>query len=981
MIDPILDFCTPAGDGMATGPDRPALNEREGFPFYTASDAGTITIQRLATALAGRYRIERELGHGGTAFVFLATDLREDKEIALKVLRPELAAAMGEARFQREIEIARTLQHDNILPLLDSGSADGLIYFTMPFVNGETLRSRIKPEKQMPVDEALSITREVSRALDYAHQKGLVHRDIKPANILLADGHVTVADFGIARAMKVATGEEITTQSGFAIGTPEYMSPEQALGQRDLDGRCDIYALGCVLYEMLVGEPPFTGPTAQVIIARHCQEPPHSIRVIRSTVPTGVERAIGKALAKVPADRYSTATAFVHDLDEGAENDDTRLFAKISHRNRVLLAATALVVGSAAAWYAISPSAPALDRNRVVVFPLYDPQAPTRADVGGEGVATFIGYALDGTRPLKWLDGWELLDSSQRSATARVDSRRGRLLSSRAGAAFYIDGSIVRRPDTVTVILKLFDVTGDSVLRIAGKSAATETASIPQLGLAAVSELLPSLVAPGGKIDLSAYSNRSAIAVANFLQGEREYRRMQFPTALLHYRSALREDSTFTLAAIRGAYAANWESELEDGAALTEIALRHPESLSPQQLLLARGLRAYLVGSADSSLHYLHAALGMDSSIAVGWTLLGEVYSRLLPAEFPADSLAANALTRARQLDPDFAPTLLLLEERALRDGNVSEALRLRDELRKAGADTTHSLSRELMLRCIRDGPQSVDWGAQLHNNEMAVLSSGKILAGRAAQPECAIAVFDAIVRADTVSTNSRWAAFLGLQTQLVAVQRRRASVDAFSRPTVATLPLKIAYLIVAGAGGGFDAEAAKVADSLAGGYERSGTPTLWSVATWEARRGNVVRVREISGIMRRRAEVSRTRSDALLSRAIAARLTLLEGDSINAIRMLRSLTPNAKRAELAWQPWESLGPERIILAELLFARGQLEEARRVATMIDATEPLTYPLYLRESLNLRLRIAEATHNRQLITQYERRLTELQRHRR
>src|SRR3954471_1691820 len=275
---------------MTTGPERPALGERDAFPLYTAGDAGIITVQRLATALAGRYRIERELGHGGAAFVFLAYDTLEDRKIALKVLRPELVAAMGEARFQREIAIVRTLEHENILPLLDAGSTDGLIFFTMPFVDGETLRTRIKREKQLPLDEAVGIAREVGRALDYAHQKGLVHRDIKPANILLSGGRVVVADFGIARAMKVASGEEITTQSGFAIGTPEYMSPEQALGQRDLDGRCDIYALGCVLYEMLVGEPPFTGPTAQAIVARHCQEAPHSIRVIRSTVPTGVER-------------------------------------------------------------------------------------------------------------------------------------------------------------------------------------------------------------------------------------------------------------------------------------------------------------------------------------------------------------------------------------------------------------------------------------------------------------------------------------------------------------------------------------------------------------------------------------------------------------------------------------------------------------------------------------------------------------------
>jgi Tfp pilus assembly protein PilF len=959
---------------MTTGSERPALKDGEGFSIYSAGDAGIITVQRLATALAGSYTVERELGHGGAAFVFLARDLAENRPVAIKVLRPEMITAMGEARFHREIEIARRLHHDNILPLLDSGSAQGLVYFTMPFVDGETLRTRIKRERQLTIKDALSITRDVGKALDYAHENGLVHRDIKPANILLADGRVVVADFGIARTMKVASGEEITTQSGFAIGTPEYMSPEQASGQRDLDARCDIYALGCVLYEMLVGEPPFTGPTAQAIIARHCHEPPHSIRVTRPAVPVGVERAIGKALAKVPADRYATAIEFIQDLEKGVEADDAP--PKPSWRNRALLATAALAIGAITAWYATRPSGLALDPNRVVVFPLYDPQVPSRADVGGEGVATFIGYALDGTRPLKWLDGWELLDSAQRPRSARIDRRLGNRLSSRAGAGFYIDGSIVRRRDSTTVILKLFDVAGDSAVRVAGKSAPAATASISQLGLAAVGELLPSLVAPGGKIDLSEFSNRKPIAVANFLQGEREYRRMQFRPALAHYQSALGEDSAFTLAAIRGGYAANWLSELEDGASLTEIALRHPASLSPAQAMLAKGLHAYLVGSADSALDYLHKALRGDSTIHAGWTLLGEVYTRLLPAEFPADSLARDALARARKLDPDFAPTLLLLEESALRDGNVPEVLRLREELRRAGADTTHAVSRALMLRCVQVGPASVDWGAELRKDEMAVLSSGKILAGRAAQPECAIAIFGTIVRADSVSPNGRWAALLGLEAQLAAVGRRQAAVTAFSQRTVANLPVKIGFLLVAAAGGGFDQEATKAADSLAESYERSSIPMLWSLANWEARRGNVARVREISRAMKQKADFSGTRGDALLSRAVAARLTLLEGDSANALRMLQSLTPNARRAELAWQPWESLGPERMALAELLFARGQLEDARRVATMIDATEPLTYPLYLRESLALRARIAQAMKNQWLIVEYRRRLTQL-----
>ncbi|HJP86558.1 MAG TPA: serine/threonine-protein kinase [Gemmatimonadaceae bacterium] len=960
---------------MATGSERRALFERGGFSLFTAGDAGVITVQRLATALSGRYRVERELGHGGAAFVFLATDLHTNNPVAVKVLRPELAAALGEARFHREIEIVHGLEHENILPLLDSGSADGLIYFTMPFIEGETLRSRLKRERQLPLDAAMSIAREVAKALDYAHGKGLVHRDIKPANILLDKGRVIVADFGIARAMKVASGEEITTASGFAIGTPEYMSPEQAVGQRDLDGRCDVYALGCVTYEMLVGEPPFTGPTAQAIIARHCQEPPHSIRVIRSTVPHSVERAIGKALAKVPADRYQTAGDFVRDLEQSAATEENDVAARISHRNRVLLAVAASVLAATGVWYAVRPSPPPLDRNRVVVFPLHDPQAPGHSDAEGEGAATYIGYALDGTRPLKWMDGWELLTDAQRAPTARLDAEQGNRISARVGAAFYIDGSIVRRPDSVTVILKLVDVGGDSVVRVAGKSGPPGS-PIPQLSLAAIGQLLPSLVAPGGRIDLSDFTNRTPTAVANFLQGEREYRRMQFLGALGHYRSALAEDSGFTLAAVRGGYAANWESELDEGAALTQIALRHPASMSPAQVLLAEGLHAYLTGSADSSVAYLRAALNRDSTIHAGWTLLGEVYSRLLPNDYRADSLARDALLRARKLDPDFAPTLLLLEERALRDGNVPEVMRLSAELKKAGADTTHAVSRELMLRCVRDGPPSVDWKGELQNDEMKVLSSAKILSGRAAQPECAIAIYSAILEADTVSLNTRWAAFLGLQSQLAAVQGDARARSAFHEKHAASLPLKVAYPLVAAATGNFEREASRVADSVAAAYDKASTPVLWTIATWEAHRGNASRLRAISQIIQRRAMDSHTRVDLLANRAVAARLKLAEGDSIAALQMLRNLTPNAKRAEIAWQPWESLGSERLTLAQLLFANGQLEEARRTATLLDATEPLAYPLYLRQSLMLRIHIAEAMNNRKLVDEYQTRLRQL-----
>ena len=270
---------------------------------------------RVRAALADRYEIERELGRGGMALVYLARDLKHDRNVAIKILRPEVSATLGADRFLREIQIAARLQHPHIVPLYDSGLADGLLYYVMPYVEGETLRQRIRREKQLAIDDALQISREVADALSYAHSHDLVHRDIKPENVLLSGGHAMVADFGIARAVSAAGGDQLT-DSGVAIGTPAYMSPEQGTGEADLDGRTDIYALGCVLFEMLAGEPPFTGPTGQAIIARHVSERPPSLRIVRPTVSAEMESTIQKALAKVPADRFRTVRAFVDDLTD-----------------------------------------------------------------------------------------------------------------------------------------------------------------------------------------------------------------------------------------------------------------------------------------------------------------------------------------------------------------------------------------------------------------------------------------------------------------------------------------------------------------------------------------------------------------------------------------------------------------------------------------------------------------------------------------
>jgi serine/threonine-protein kinase len=295
-LDAEAIFCSKCGTRTPTEP---------GVPERTAP-TGAFEVSRVRQALASRYRIEGVLGEGGMATVYLAEDLKHKRQVAIKVMRPELAATLGAGRFTREVEIAAKLSHPNILPVYDSGELDGILFYVMPVVEGESLPARLKREKQLPVAEALRLAREVAEALAYAHERGFVHRDIKPANILISAGHALVADFGIARAME--QGGEALTQTGLAIGTPHYMSPEQASGALDIDGRTDIYALGCVLYEMLTGEPPFTGPTAHAVLARSLTEAPRPIEQTRATLSPQVSAAVMRSLAKTPADRYATGT-------------------------------------------------------------------------------------------------------------------------------------------------------------------------------------------------------------------------------------------------------------------------------------------------------------------------------------------------------------------------------------------------------------------------------------------------------------------------------------------------------------------------------------------------------------------------------------------------------------------------------------------------------------------------------------------------
>ena len=338
---------------------------------------------RLASALADRYQIERELGQGGMATVYLAEDLKHRRKVAIKVLRPELAAVIGAERFLREIRTIATLQHPHILGLIDSGEVNGTAYYVMPFVEGESLRDRLAREKQLPIADAVRLATEVASALDYAHRHGVIHRDIKPENIMLHDGSALVADFGIALAVSHAGGGSRMTETGMSLGTPHYMSPEQAMGEREITARSDIYALGVVTYEMLTGDPPFTGSTAQGIIAKVMTEKPASLQRQRERVPDAVEDAVLTALEKLPADRFGSAAEFAAALKDEGTTARGSVSRKAVRRRLPVLAAVAVlaVLAAFALWARRTPQAPPAP---VVRFTL--PAAPS-------GRTSSLGYS------------------------------------------------------------------------------------------------------------------------------------------------------------------------------------------------------------------------------------------------------------------------------------------------------------------------------------------------------------------------------------------------------------------------------------------------------------------------------------------------------------------------------------------------------------------------------------------------------------
>jgi hypothetical protein len=768
-----------------------------------------------------------------------------------------------------------------------------------------------------------------------------------------------VADFGIAKSLTPREGE-ITTSTDLVVGTIPYMSPEQADSHAHADRRTDVYALGCLAYEMLSGEPPFTGPTPQAVLTRLQVMPAPSVRVLRADLPRGVDVVIRKALAKSPADRYQRAGDFASALTDPAKLRAAALEAdeeEHPQRRRRVWSAVAALVTLAAGLAAVFMPRRVLDPNKVVVFPLGETPAEASREGTGAVVALMIGSALEYTEPLEWIDGLPRLDERTRRDAAALTASVANRITRAAGARWYLDGTVVRRGDSATVIVRLNDAKGDSVL---GRASATRVVlQAAQAGLDAVNQLLPRLLAPGQRAtELSALADRRPAAVAMWLQGEREYRSFNFARALEFERRAVKEDSALAIAAIRGAQAADWLHDSEEAGALADAAVRHVALLPGRVAPFARGLQAYLNGRADSAVVWLKRALASSPQWTEAHMSLGEVYHHLLPpADGRLDSLAQVEFTAAA-VDTGFSPPRFHLAELAIRSGDTSRAVLAVADFIRLAQDSGSSEKRArllLMLSCARGGRAAVDW-QKAYRTGLNVLAASKVLAGGGAYVGCAEAGFRTVFDDTSASLGERWGAVLGLQGVLAA-EGRTSELQALM-DTAAASGLGLArqlYVLDALAGATIDPS-----EQVAAATADPKTPAsmVWLAGEWHAQQGDVAGTRRIRDSLVVRGTQDPSEPTSPYVEALNARLALMKDDTAGAIGALRAVLSGAPQTDLDWGPGGSLAPDRLLLARLLLARGQARDAIRTAAIFDHPVPAVFLPYLPASLELRHHAAQ-----------------------
>jgi len=890
---------------------------------------------RLEAAVGSAYRIERELGHGGMAVVYLARDVRHDRPLAIKVVRPELAASLGPERFLREIAIAAQLHHPHILALFDSGALGDLLYYVMPYVEGESLRDRLSRERQLPIADALHIVRQVASALAYANARGIVHRDIKPENILLTGDEAVVADFGIARAI-TESGEERLTTSGVAIGTPAYMSPEQGAGERQLDGRSDVYSLGCVLYECLAGEPPFTGPTALAIQARRMTDPMPSLRTVRSAVPPDLEAAIRRALAPVPADRYATASQFADALGAPAfpeVHPPRRPLPRRRARVAAILAGIALLAAGA---YLVRPrSRPAFDRDLIAVAP-FEVVSP-QLEYLREGIVTVLSDNLDGVGPLRTV--------SATAATRRASEHEGRDaardLGLRTGARYVVFGRVGKDTDSLHLAASWLDVrtgaTLGSHVDVRDDTANTDRA-MESLSVALLNEL--ARVLDIGAVPHVNRGTRPLPLLRAYLQGEYFMRRLLWDSVAAYERQVLALDSTSALANWRLGTALGW---MQGEGAATPYVLRamaeNRNTGGDSLLILAAGLeiltdQASAFPDSSSALNLrefevLDEAASRFPNDPEVWFTLGEKrfhygWTRAVPP-----SGALEAFEHAVRLDPDFAPAYYHLVELGLQLRSVDTARRYADAFVALGGTaqerdvqaTGTRLAAALLDADAAPGPASHRLLDTLTADAVAGCCAQLARWADSSETAVRIARLSAREPMDRQASEPR----IDL-TDLVAALafrghvRESARALAYSRPRFRRWYFSVSHFFDLAV---FGAVPPDTASAVARGL-LARDAGYWALGWWGAERDTTalrsLRDWAVQAGRRSESEALRERAHFALG-ATAAYLALAEGDSAAAL------------ADLLATP-DSLAPEvfavRLLRSQLLARLGREREAARL---------------------------------------------------
>jgi serine/threonine-protein kinase len=673
----------------------------------------TDPVAALREGLRERYAFERELGRGGMATVWLAADLKHDRPVALKLLHPELAASLGPERFQREIRLAARLQHPHVLTVLDSGETAGRLWFTMPYVEGESLRDRLRRERQLPVDAALRIATEAARGLEYAHQHGVVHRDVKPENILLTrDGSTLVADFGIARALG---GDDGLTQTGLAIGTPAYMSPEQAAGDRSLDPRTDQYSLAAVLYEMLAGVPPWTGATAQAMIARRMSEPAPSARAVRPSVPGHVDEAIRKALAPVAADRFDSMGEFVHALQTTptratpltttvAPATGTQAPAAPPRPRRIPVAALALLLGLLIgagvlfAWRRNHPEVSSGDERRVAVLPFQN--LGDTADVYfAEGITDAVRGKLTAIPGMR-------VTASNSSAQYRGTTKSPQEIGRELGVDYLLVGKIRWQKSAdgvsrVQVSPELIEVaTADARWQQPFDAAITDVFQVQADIAGRVAQALDVAIGSRQQRALEDRPTQNLAAYDAYLKGEAQRalgnNQVTLRQAIVFYEQAVALDSTFVSA---------W-------AALSEAG----------SLAYING--APSPGGADRSRSAGDRAIALDPKHPDGYRAMGDYHRRITASPARAVEFYAKGLTLAPD-DADLLRGLGLAEQSSGQWEQAVEHLRRSQSLDPRSATTADALGQLLTwLRRYDEAAQTIEHALALEPSSLQVTES-----------------------------------------------------------------------------------------------------------------------------------------------------------------------------------------------------------------------------------------------------------------